>query len=159
MIDVKLFWVAFWLYFTGFLSYIIWLGFGKEVISKIALWAMILGFIPHTLAIIMRWIEAGHGPFYNMYGYMSVMSWTSVLIFIILIFTTKKPFIGVFLSPVSFLLIAAASLLPKDLSYQLVPALQSTWFYIHVIMAIFGEGAFAVAFGVSIMFPWTFLPG
>ena len=152
LLDVRLFWVAFWLYFAGFLSYLMWLIFNKKVISTIALSAMILGFIPHTIAIIARWIEAGHGPFYNMYGYMSIMAWTSVLIFMLLMYFTKRTLIGVFLSPVSFLLIACASILPKDLSYQLVPALQSTWFYIHVIMSIFGEGAFAVAFGVSIMF-------
>jgi len=151
MLDIKFFWIAFWLYFAGFVLYIFWLGFDQRIISKSAFFMMILGFIPHTVAIILRWIKAGHGPFYNMYGYMTIMAWTSVLLFIVLILITKKSLIGVFLSPVSFLLIACASVLPKDLSYQLVPALQSTWFYIHVIMSIFGEGAFAVAFGVSIM--------
>ena len=33
-----------------------------------------------------------------------------------------------------------------------MPALQDIWLYIHVSLAAIGEGAFAVAFGVSIMY-------
>jgi cytochrome c-type biogenesis protein CcsB len=45
-----------------------------------------------------------------------------------------------------------ASLLPKDITQQLMPALQSYWLWIHVSLAALGEGAFAVAFAVSLMY-------
>jgi len=43
-------------------------------------------------------------------------------------------------------------MLPKDITQQLMPALQSYWLWIHVSLAALGEGAFAVALAVSVMY-------
>jgi ABC-type transport system involved in cytochrome c biogenesis permease subunit len=50
------------------------------------------------------------------------------------------------------MLIVSASLLPKDASMKLVPALHSYWLQIHVSVAAFGEAAFAVGFAANIMY-------
>jgi cytochrome c-type biogenesis protein CcsB len=50
------------------------------------------------------------------------------------------------------IVLVIASLLPKEASKQLMPALQSYWFYIHVTLAALSEGAFILAAGAGIMY-------
>jgi len=152
MIDVTFFWISFWFYLAGFLLFIGFYGLKKEQLSEIAFWSFALGFVSHTIAIFLRWRLAGHDPWSNMYEYLSVTTWSSVLAMMIIIKKFKKPVLGVCLAPVSFLLMGLSSLLPKNVEDQLVPALQSIWLTIHVSLSILGEGAFAIAFGVSIMY-------
>lgn len=151
-LDVTFFWIAFWFYFIGFIFFTLYLAFDKKTITNIATAAMLIGFVPQTIAILMRWKLSGHPPFTNMFEYMTVMSWMAVATFVFVIFRYKKPIVGSFIAPVTFVLIVSASLLPKDINQQLMPALQDIWLYIHVSLAAVGEGAFAVAFGVSIMY-------
>lgn len=151
-IDITFFWFAFWLYLASFLCFTLYLGFARPLISRLGTIAMLVGFVPQTIAIILRWSISGHPPFTNMYEYMMVMSWMAVACFIFVISRFKRPILGSFISPVTFILIVCAAMLPKDINMQLVPALQNYWLYIHVSLAAIGEGAFAVAFGVSIMY-------
>lgn len=150
--DVTFFWIAFWFYLLGFIGFSVYLAFEKKVVSTVATAAMLIGFVPQTVALIMRWKLSGHPPFTNMYEYMAVMSWMAVACFIFVMARFKKPIVGSFIAPVTLILVVCASLLPKEISQQLVPALQDYWLYIHVSLAAIGEGAFAVAFGVSIMY-------
>lgn len=151
-VDIVFFWMAFWLYFASFISFSLYLGFARSIVSKIGTLTMLVGFVPQTIAIILRWSISGHPPFTNMYEYMIVMSWMAVACFIFVIARFKRPIIGSFIAPVTFILMVCAALLPKDINQQLMPALQNYWLYIHVSLAAVGEGAFAVAFGVSVMY-------
>ena len=150
--DVTFFWFAFWFYFVSFLCFSLYLAFERRIIVTVGTAAMLVGFVPQTVAIILRWKLSGHPPFTNMYEYMTVMSWMAVACFIFVIARFRRPIVGSFIAPVTFILIVCASLLPKDINQQLMPALQNYWLYIHVSLAAVGEGAFAVAFGVSIMY-------
>ena len=150
--DVTFFWVAFVLYFFSFLCFSLYLAFDRKIVSKIGTAAIIIGFVPQTIAILLRWRLSNHPPFTNMYEYMTVMSWMAVACFIFVIARFKRPIVGSFIAPVTFILMVCASLLPKDINQQLMPALQNYWLYIHVSLAAVGEGAYAVAFGVSIMY-------
>jgi len=151
-LDVTFFWIAFWFYFIGFIFFTAYLASDKAIIPNMGTAAMIIGFLPQTVAILLRWKLSGHPPLTNMYEYMTVMSWMAVATFIFIIYRFRKPIVGSFIAPVTFILMVSASLLPKEISHQLMPALQDIWLYIHVSLAAVGEGAFAVAFGVSIMY-------
>jgi cytochrome c-type biogenesis protein CcsB len=150
--DVFFFYIAFIFYTVAMLFYIIYPAAKSKTIANIASGLMTFGIIPHTVALILRWRLAGHSPYSNMFEYMSSMAWMAVVIFAIFNFKYKKPIIGAFVVPICFMLMVSASLMPKEISQQLMPALQSYWFEIHVSMAVLAEGAFAVAFGVSLMY-------
>jgi len=152
MNDVFFFYIAFIFYAVSMLFYILYPAIKTNFVGQFASWLMYLGLIPHTIALIFRWILAGHTPYSNMYEYMSTMAWMAVVIFAIFNIRYRKSMIGVFVMPICFMLMVSASLMPKDISQQLMPALQSYWFEIHVSLAVLGEGAFVVAFGVSLMY-------
>ncbi len=150
--DITFFWAAFWFYFAGFIAFTIFLAYDKKPVTNAGTIFMAAGFILQSVAIVLRWRLAGHPPFTNMYEYMNVMAWMAVATFMFIMYRYKKPIVGSFVAPVTFILIVSASLLPKDISQQLMPALQDIWLTIHVSLAAVGEGAFAVAFGISVMY-------
>lgn len=151
-LDVQLFWFSFWAYLIGWLSFTIWLAARKPIWTRIGSISFAAGFIPQTVAFFLRWNYTGHFPMANMYEYMAVMSWMAVVSFAFLTWRYRNWVISALISPVVIMLMVAASLLPKDPSQQLMPALRSSWLMIHVTLASVGAGAFAVAAAVSFVY-------
>jgi cytochrome c-type biogenesis protein CcsB len=147
-----MFWYAFWLYLISFMIFTVYLAFKKPFIGKLANALLFIGFIPQTIGLVLRWKLSGHVPFANMFEYASIMSWMAVVSYGFLLLRFRRMILGVFVSFVVLALMISASLLPKAMSQQLVPALQSNWLAIHVTLAALGEGAFAIACAVSIMY-------
>jgi len=150
--DVTLFWVAFLAYLAGWLAFSFWLGLKKKWLTVLGSVLFVLGFIPQTIAFIYRWTATDHYPLSNMYEYLAVMSWMAVLSLGILTWRYRQWTVSALISPIVVMLMTAASLLPKESSMQLMPALQSYWLIIHVSLASIGAGAFAVAAAVSMIF-------
>lgn len=136
----------------GFLAFALYIGIKHRLISKTGALLMFLGLVTHTTAFITRWFSTGHIPLSNMYEYLSLMGWTSVLIMLFLIIKYKQPLLGSLIAPVVFMLIVTAALLPKDANQSLMPALRSVWLNIHVSLAAFGSGCFLVSFAASAIF-------
>ena len=151
-LDVQLFWFSFWAYLIGWLSFTVWLAARKKIWTTIGSLCFAAGFVPQTIAFFLRWNNTGHIPMSNMYEYMAVMSWMAVGSFAFLTWRYKNWVISALISPVVIMLMVAASLLPKDPSQQLMPALRSSWLMIHVTLASVGAGAFAVAAAVSFVY-------
>ena len=151
-LDVSLFWYAFWCYLIGFLSLSFWLALKKPVLTKVGGGAIAVGFVLQSVAFFARWMYTGHFPMSNMYEYLAVMSWMAALSFWILQWRYRHWVISSLISSVIVMLMVTTSLLPKDPSQQLMPALQSKWLMIHVSLASIGAGAFAVAAAVSLIF-------
>lgn len=151
-IDVQLFWLAFWCYLAGFLIFSLWLALRKSWMTTTGGIVFGLGFALQTIAFILRWIHTRHFPMSNMYEYLAVMSWMAALSFWILTWKYRHWVISSLISPIVVMLMVAATMLPKDPSQQLMPALQSNWLLIHVSLASIGAGAFAVAAAVSMIF-------
>jgi ABC-type transport system involved in cytochrome c biogenesis permease subunit len=124
----------------------------KKWFGRIAVAVLATGFGFHTIALVVRTVVTGHPPFTGMYEYASCLAWATVLFYLILQIRHKAENVGVFVAPLAFAVIVVASLFPKHMEQQLVPALQSYWLQIHVTLAVIGEGAFAVAFVSSIMY-------
>ena len=149
-----LFGCAFLAYLIASALNIVYLGLKKKALTNTALVIMVIGFILHTIALILRTIAAKHAPFANLYESLVFFSWTTILTYFILEFKYKLKILGAFVPPIAFLTIGYASVLPK--SYKtaepLVPALQSYWLEIHVIACFVAYFVFAVAFVMGIIF-------
>jgi cytochrome c-type biogenesis protein CcsB len=127
--------------------------------SRIGTYLSLLGFAAQTIAIILRWVESykmgiGHAPFSNLYESLVFFTWTLMLLYLILEWRTKNKTIGTFVTPLAFLAMAYASFSPNISTHiqPLIPALKSNWLISHVITCFFGYAAFAMSFGISIMY-------
>ncbi len=150
--DVRLFWWAYWFYLGAFLLFTVFGATRGRRVGRAANVAMITGFVLHSLGIVGRWKLSGHAPMANMFEYASLLAWMAVLSYLLLEFRYRRTIVGTFVAPVVVAVMTCASMLPKEMTQQLMPALQSYWLAIHVSLAALGEGAFAVALAVSIMY-------
>ena len=151
-LDTRLFWLSFWMYLAAFLVFCAYAAIRRRGIGIAATAAFLAAFALHTAGLAARWVITTHPPFSTMYEYAVTMSWAVALSFIFVMARFRRMIFGVVVSPVLLIVLVIASLLPKEASKQLMPALQSYWFYIHVTLAACAEGAFVVAAGAGIVF-------
>jgi cytochrome c-type biogenesis protein CcsB len=139
--------------------YLVALVFKKQTPGILATWVVLLGLIGNTAGIIMRWLESyqmgiGHAPLSNLYESLVFFAWTIALLYLVIERRYGNRVIGAFVMPLASLAIAYASLSPNisDRIQPLLPALKSNWLIAHVISCFIGYAAFAIAFGLSIMY-------
>lgn len=149
--NVLLFKITLVLYFLGTLHYLIFLVVQKKMVSKIATITVVCGFVFHSMAIIVRMIEAGYVPITDLFESLSFFGWTIILGYLIAEYKYKISALGAFVVTLAFIMLLYAAHLPKQID-PLDPALQSIWLGIHTTLAFLGDGAFALAFGVGIMY-------
>ncbi|MDQ0205863.1 c-type cytochrome biogenesis protein CcsB [Alkalicoccobacillus murimartini] len=118
----------------------------------------LFGFIFSILAaacslgyFVIRWTVAGHAPVSNMYEYMTFLGIAMGLAFILIFSLYRSNVIGLFTMPTVMLLIAYASLFPREVA-PLIPALQSNWLKIHVITTALGQGILSIGFAAGLVY-------
>lgn len=168
MDTVILSWVTF-IYFAAFVFYLLRMIFERDALGKIASYVALAGLLAQTAALILRWkasydLGIGHAPMSNFYESLIFFAWTVVLLYLIIEWRIRTRVLGVFVLPVSFLLMAFASISPGINSgiQPLIPALQSNWLTSHVMTCFLGYAAFTVAFGLGILYlvrKWVAGPG
>jgi len=134
-LDRDFFWVAFWLYLGAFVLFSSHAAVRKRFLGIAATAAFLVAFALHTAGLTARWIITTHPPLSTMYEYALTMAWAVALSFLVVLARFRRMVLGVIVSPVLVLVLVIASLLPKEASKQLMPALQSYWFYIHLTLA------------------------
>lgn len=112
--------------------------------GKLAIIVTILGFISNLGYFITRWIAAGHAPVSNLFEFTTAFGMMVVGAFILIYFIYKTPMLGLFALPIAVIIIAFASMFPRELN-PLIPALKSYWLYVHVITAALGEAILAIS--------------
>lgn len=133
--------------------------FKKPRLTLPARWTVVAAVVVTTAGLLLRWVESyqmgiGHAPLSNLYESLVFFAWTAGLIYLFVEFKYKNALIGAFVTPIAFLAMAYASMSPNisDRIQPLVPALKSNWLIAHVATCFFGYAAFAIAFGISIMY-------
>jgi len=133
--------------------------FKKPMVGRLATGVSLVGLAGNAAGIVARWVESyalgiGHAPLSNLYESLIFFSGTIVLLYLFIEHKYKNRTIGAFATPLAFLALAYASLSPNisDRIEPLLPALKSNWLIAHVMTCFVGYAAFAIAFGVSVMY-------
>jgi cytochrome c-type biogenesis protein CcsB len=121
-------------------------------IEKIAFIVTAVGTLVLAIGVVMRGVAAGRVPWANMYEF----SISSALLILLVYLTSLKikdvRFIATFVTGfVLVTLFAAVSLFYVEVK-TLMPALQSYWLVIHVVVAILATSFFAIAAGLHIAY-------
>lgn len=143
-----------------------WLGQTATAMAYIALFST-------TMILIFRAAESGHAPFSNLYESMVLFIWATNVGYLVLEYKHKQRVIGVFVMVIESVAMLSAALLPYKFKSieSLNPALQSKWHWMsdllahvglqkyalgwldfHVFTTFIGYGAFAISFGLGIMY-------
>jgi cytochrome c-type biogenesis protein CcsB len=150
--NVLFFELALTFYFIATVIGIIWLFRGKKATSKAIYIPVAIGFVLHTINIIIRYVKGGHLPVTNLHEASSFFTWCIVLLFFVLEFKYKIDLLGAFIMPIVLVLMLSSSMLPRGIEPALNPVLKSYWLGIHTTLAFLGDAAFAMACGVGIMY-------
>jgi len=133
--------------------------FRKEAPGMLATWVTFTACIGNTAGLALRWYESyqagsgyGHAPLSNIYESLTFFALTIGIIYLLVEKRYRNRVIGVFALPLAFFAMAYASFGTNDQIQPLIPALKSNWLIAHVISCFIGYAAFAVAFGISIMY-------
>jgi cytochrome c-type biogenesis protein CcsB len=124
---------------------------GTNKWGKTAIFLTIVGFISQLGFFITRWIASGHAPVSNMFEFTTFFGMALVGAFIVIYFIYRTTLLGLFTMPVAILVIAYASMFPRDIT-PLIPALQSYWLNIHVTTAAIGEAILAISFAAGLIY-------
>jgi cytochrome c-type biogenesis protein CcsB len=149
--EIILFEIALTFYFAAAIVSILELFKSTKTSSYIMLGLVVAGFALHTANIVARYVISGHIPIANMHEASSFFSWCIVMFFLFLEYRYKLGLLGSFIMPVVFVFMVSSSMLPRKME-PLSPVLQSYWLGIHTVLAFIGDAAFAMAFGIGIMY-------
>ena len=151
--------VVTFIYAFAAILYIASLIFKRELPGVIATVVTIFGVLGNAAGIGLRWFEShkigiGHVPLSNLYESLVFFALTIAVLYLVIERKYQNRVVGAFVTPLAFLAMAYASLSPNisDRIMPLLPALKSNWLIAHVMSCFIGYAAFALSFGVSIMY-------
>ncbi|MDD3993204.1 MAG: c-type cytochrome biogenesis protein CcsB [Desulfobacterales bacterium] len=133
--------------------------FRRPLAARLGIWSVWVAVVGNGVGFTLRWMESyqmgiGHAPLSNLYESLVFFAWTIGISHLVIEYRYHNRVIGAFTLPLAFLAMAYASLSPhiSDRIQPLIPALKSNWLIAHVITCFIGYAAFAVGFGLSIMY-------
>ncbi|MEK4027010.1 c-type cytochrome biogenesis protein CcsB [Pseudobacillus sp. FSL P4-0506] len=123
----------------------------KKIFSQIGLLLTITGFLLQLVYFASRWYASGHAPVSNLYEFMTFFGIMLVGSFLIMYYIYRQSVIGLFVLPISLLVLGYANAFSKEVS-PLIPALQSKWLTIHVITVAFSSAVLSISFITGLIF-------
>ena len=151
-LGVTLFRAAFVVYLAATACYVAYLASENKGIGKAATYILVAGWILHTASLVVRTYAAQRPPFLNLYEYTLSVTWGAMLVYMVLERVTKSKGFGAFAVPLITIFVLLAILLLRTDVNPTLPALRGAWRVPHILTAVFAYAAFAIAFGVSVMY-------
>ena len=121
-------------------------------LEKVGIALMILGTALHTAGVVLRGIAASRVPWANMYEFSITGALFVVFIFLVALTIKDVRLIATFVSGFVLLILGAATSVFYVEVKSLMPALQSYWLVIHVVVAVLATAFFNIAAGLSIAY-------
>lgn len=139
-----IFFAALLLYFAAAVLEFGGLVFKKSMMTRIAWWLFLTGALCNTVYLVARGILAGRLPLSNQFEFSTSFAWGIAVMLIVLQSKFRAEWIRAAAMPMVFLILSYAALQPKEIT-ELMPALRSTWFGLHIGSAVFSYAAFVLA--------------
>jgi len=112
-----------------------------------------LGFL--TVCLVLRMMATGHGPFVTQYEFATSLAWGMLAAYCYFEWRYHARTLALFVLPMTVFALAYAGTQNSQVD-PLVPALQNSLLLtIHIIVAIFAYGAFAISFAAAALTLWT----
>ena len=139
-----LFFGALLLYFLALLLQFAAQSFRKEKVGRGAWFIFLAAFGLHTLYLIVRGVVAHRLPLSNQFECACTLAWMIALMLIVLSQRMRADWLKTVAMPATFLVLSYAALQPREIT-DLMPALRSAWFGLHIGSAAIAYSAFVLA--------------
>ena len=136
-LTIALYALAVVLQFTG-------AAFKKDKLLKGAWIVFLVAFAAQSVFILTRGLVAGRLPLSNQFEFSCAFAWGVALLLIVVRLRMKADWLSVVAMPMTLLILTYAALQPMEI-HDLMPALRSAWFGIHIGSAVLSYAAFVIA--------------
>lgn len=150
MMDI-LFFAALLIYFAAALMQIIGTALNRPRVTAAARWGLGAALMLHTAFSVWRGIAAGRLPLANQFEFASGFAWATAVMGFVLYGKLKHEWTMTAAMPAAFLVLSYAAFQPMQIK-DIMPALRSTWFALHIGSAAFSYAAFAIAGGLGVAY-------
>jgi ABC-type transport system involved in cytochrome c biogenesis permease subunit len=126
----------------------------RRSLQRVSEWAMAIGFVLHTAALIVDWAIFGHYPLFYLRETLFLLAWTLVASYALVLYRYRARPLGVVTLPLVSLLIFIAVITRSATPDQAeANALWATWLSpVHIALLLSAYAAFFVVFLASIMY-------
>lgn len=121
-------------------------------LERIGIALLILAVLLHGTGVMLRGIAASRVPWANMYEFSITGSLVVVMIFLFALLVKDLRLLATFVSGFTLLILGGATSAFYVEVSSLMPALQSYWLVIHVMVAVLATAFFNIAAGLSITY-------
>ena len=125
--------------------------FRKDGASRLPALALLAGFLLHTGALTVRFLDEGFGAVALMGEALLFKSWLMVGLYLLIQLKYRVTVLGGIVAPLAFLMCLAAYAFGRA-DDAIPPGLESVWLPVHVTLAFLGNAVFALAFAVSLIY-------
>ena len=139
-----LFFAAFALYGVAVILEFTGTAFKKEKLVKAAWYVFFAAFAVHTAFLIARGVAAKRLPLSNQFEFANAFAWGVALMLIVMRRRLKTDWLSVVAMPATLLVMTYAALQPMEIR-DLMPALRSAWFGVHIGSAVLSYASFVIA--------------
>lgn len=145
-------WIAEAFYAVATALLVLGFAFTKESWIRRSFVVALLGLVPHSAAIIVRWVQAGHAPYIQFYEVVLSDTWFGVAIFLAVVWRYPKlrP-AGLLALPLTFILLGIGVLSSTEIR-TLPPTFQTYWLILHILFAKLTYGSFLVAADLGLLY-------
>lgn len=151
MSHTSLVFAAFGVYIVAVVLYLLHLPLRRDGIRRAALACILTGFALQTAALGWRWALAGFLPVTNLFSTLFFFSWALAATYIYFELRYRLHATGLFVMLLNLVLLGFC--LPRDMSVpDLIPALDTSLFTLHIIFSFLGYALFAMAFSLGVLF-------
>ena len=144
------FMVTMGLYFVSTVCFLAYLLRRVDTLSKISLATTGVGFVTHTIALVLRMVGTDRSVFPSFHEALSFFSWMLILVFLAVEFRRQIHVFGSFIVPLALVSLVSAAAVPSDNVATLQPVFKTLW--LHVTLSMLGTVGFAVAFVAGLMY-------
>ena len=132
-------------------SFILYLFVPRDPFSRLSPLVLLAGFIIHTIALGVFFVNAGYPAVTQLRDALSFYSWLMVGVYLLVQLKYRLTVLGCLIGPLAFLMSLGAVTFGIGVE-ELPPSLRTYWLPLHVTLAFLGNAVFALAFAVSVMY-------
>jgi cytochrome c-type biogenesis protein CcsB len=149
--ETLLHWGAVALYIGGMVLFTHALLFDHPARVLWAKWVTAAGLLPHSAALISRWIAVGHGPYMLKYEVLSSNAWVAIVMLLVFVWDRLRWAPVALLALPASILMVGLGLFSSPEARDLPPTLRSIWLVFHVFFNKLAVGAFVLAVASAIV--------
>jgi ABC-type transport system involved in cytochrome c biogenesis permease subunit len=144
-------WTAVVLYIAAATVYANALLFARPQRLNLAKWLALGGLVPHSVALGLRYLHVGHGPYMMKYEVLSSNTWIAIAMLLAFLWRRPQWSALAIVGLPGAILMMGFGLFTDPEAHNLPPTLRSMWLVFHVLFNKLAVGAFLLSVAAAIV--------